>query len=113
MIAYVPYGPNPEGFPEDYPKDCCEMKEGQKPPKDYILVTKQEYDAIIRKNAPIVQEIVEKENKKQREIEKEAKFQARRCSAYCDNLPEITALIADTIKNKELDDLIAKIEASL
>jgi hypothetical protein len=113
MIAYVPYGPNPEGFPEDYPKDCCEMKEGQKPPKDYIVVTQQEYDDLIQKDASAVQEIVEKENEKERKIEEEQRFKARRSNAYCDNLPEITALIASSIKNKELDDLIAKIEASL
>ena len=111
MIAYKPYGPNSEGFPEDYPKDCIELKEGQDPPSDYILVTRQEYDDLLKKNASAVQEIIEKENEKEREIEKKAKFQAKRCDAYCDNLPEITALIASSIKNKELDDLIAKIEA--
>lgn len=113
MIAYKPYGPNPKGFPEDYPKDCVELKEGKDPPSGYIVVTQQEYNDLLKKDASAVQEIIEKENEKERKIEKEAKFQARRCSAYCDNLPEITALIASSIKNKELDDLIAKIESSL
>lgn len=59
IIAYVPLGPNEEGWPEDWPTSSFPVGQGQPAPEGWVTLPLAEYTALQARLTPEVSRLVE------------------------------------------------------